>query len=193
MTEQTITRRSGDALRGLGSSFPGSDLALWAAGATFFGVIGVVPIVMVSLRLAAAVVGPAAVIAGVETAVGGLPPGHGTPQALHTLTDTAVHLSWLRTLVALFPASLYGEGLRRALQQLSPREGDWTTGWRGRFALTPLIVIGPALTLLILAAAPLVAPLYAAGGPSVLLGTASSPPVPTRCSNWPGWATRAVG
>ncbi|MCO1660349.1 YhjD/YihY/BrkB family envelope integrity protein [Pseudonocardia humida] len=155
---------------GLGRSFPGSDFALWAAGATFFGLIGLVPATMVSLWLAALLVGPDVVVARVDIAVTGLPPGHGTPTALHTLATTAVGMTWVQALVAVFPASLYGEGLRRAFGQLSPVEGDRFTGWRGRLGLLPLIAVGPGLVLALLAGAPLVAPLYDAGGGSLVLG-----------------------
>lgn len=157
-------------LRRLSRSFPGSDLALWAAGVTFFGILGIVPAVLVALRLAAALVGADAVTAGVATAVTGLPGGHGTPQALATLTATAVGLSWLEVLVALFPASLYGEGLRRGFGQLAPGDGGRFTGWRGRLGLLPALAVGPLLVLLLLAAAPVVAPLYAAGGERLALG-----------------------
>ena len=34
---------------GVRRTFPGSDLALWAAGATYFGVIGLVPLALASL------------------------------------------------------------------------------------------------------------------------------------------------
>lgn len=104
------------------------------------------------------------------TAVGGLPDGHGTPEALRTLTATAVGLSWPQTLVALFPASLYGEGLRRAFLQLAPRGAERLTGWRGRLGLLPVIALAPLLVLAVLASAPVAAPLYAAGGGSLLLG-----------------------
>lgn len=157
-------------LRGLGRSFPGRDFALWAAGATFFGLIGIVPVVLVTLRLAAAVVGADAVVAHVDIAAGGLPPGHGTPSALHTLAETAVGMSWVQAVVAVFPASLYGEGLRRAFGQLSPATADRFTGWRGRLGLLPLIAAAPAMVLALLAGAPLVAPLYAAGGWRLALG-----------------------
>jgi membrane protein len=157
-------------LRGLGRSFPGSDLALWAAGLTFFGAIGVVPIALVSLKVAAVLAGPDAVTTGIAIAVTGLPAGHGTPEALRTLTRTAVEMSVLQTLVVIFPASLYGEGLRRAFLQLSPEHGDGLTGWRGRLALLPVLAAAPLLTLLLLAAAPWVAPLYAGDGGDLLLG-----------------------
>ncbi len=159
-----------EILRGLGRSHPDSDLALWAAGVTFFGIIGLIPIALVALRLAALLVGPEAVAQGVETAVAGLPQGHGTPEALRTLTTTALTMSPLQTVIVLFPASLYGEGLRRAFLQLSPEEPDRFTGWRGRLALLPLVAIAPVLVLALLASAPVVSPLYLAGGTRLLLG-----------------------
>jgi membrane protein len=163
-------RGTRDVFRGIGRSYPDSDLALWAAGATFFGIIGVVPIALVSLRLAGALVGADTVSRGVAAAVAGIPQGHGTPEALRTLTETALTMSPLQTAVVLFPASLYGEGLRRAFLQLSPERPDRFTGWQGRLALLPIVAIAPVLVLALLAAGPVVSPLYIAGGPRLLLG-----------------------
>jgi membrane protein len=162
-------RRGRQLVQELRRTFPTSDLALWAAGATFFGLIGLVPVALVSLRVAAAVVGPGFVTAGVEAAISGLPAGHGTPVALRTLVATAVDLSLLQSLVLLFPAGLYGEGLRRAMLQLAPTDGERFTGWRGRLGLMPVVAVSPALALAGLAAAPAVAPLYGPGG-NLLLG-----------------------
>jgi membrane protein len=156
--------------RGLGRSHPDGDLALWAAGATFFGIIGIVPIVLVALRMAAVIVGADALTAGVATAVAGIPQGHGTPQALATLTATALRMTPLQTAIVFFPASLYGEGLRRAFLQLSPARPNKFTGWQGRLALLPIVAIAPVLVLALLAAGPLVAPLYRAGGSRLVLG-----------------------
>jgi membrane protein len=158
-----------ELLRQAARSFPSSDVALWAAGATFFGLLGLVPLALVALRLAGALVGADGVAAGMATAVSGLPAGHGTPAALHTLTRTALEMSWLQTLVALFPASLYGEGLRRAFLQLAAVR-DRFTGWRGRLGLLALAVVSPVLVLAVLAAAPFVAPLYVRGGWWTVLG-----------------------
>jgi membrane protein len=157
-------RRAADLARDVGRSFPTSDLALWAAGATFFGVIGLVPIALVSLRVAAVLVGPAAVTAAMDAAIGGLPAGHGTPAALRTLAGTAVELSLLQSLVLLFPASLYGEGLRRAMLQLAPVRGDRFTGWRGRLGLLPVVAVSPVLALAGLGSAPFIAPHYGPQG-----------------------------
>jgi membrane protein len=156
--------RAEEFLRDARQSFPSSDLALWAAGATFFGLIGIVPIALVSLRVAAVLVGPETVTAGVDAAITGLPAGHGTPVALRTLADTAVGLSLLQSLVLLFPAGLYGEGLRRAMLQLAPTTGDRLTGWRGRLGLMPVVAVSPALAVAGLGAAPGVAPYYGPDG-----------------------------
>ena len=165
-----VVRGAREVVRGIGRSHPDSDLALWAAGATFFGLIGVVPIVLVSLRVAAALVGADTLVEGVAAAVAGIPQGHGTPEALRTLTATALRMTPLQTAVVLFPASLYGEGLRRAFLQLSPQRPDRYTGWLGRLALLPVVAIAPALVLALLAAGPLVSPLYLAGGSRLVLG-----------------------
>ncbi len=166
---RTDRRRARDLLRTTTRTFPATDLGLWAAGATFFGMLGLVPLALVALWSAAALVGPDHVVIGIDTAASGLPKGHGTAAALRTLTRTAVDMSWLQVLVALFPTSLYGEGLRRAFLQLSP-EQDRFTGWRGRLGLLVLVAVAPVLVLALLGAGPVVAPLYPAGGERLLLG-----------------------
>jgi membrane protein len=144
-------------------TFPTGDFALWAAGATFFGIVGVVPAALVVLRVAAALAGSAQVIAMADTAITGLPPGHGTSEALRTLFATGAGLSWTQTAVAVFPATLYGEGLRRAFRQLTPTRPERLTGWRGRAGVLPVVAVAPLLVLGVLATAPMVAPLYASG------------------------------
>ncbi|MDT7743413.1 MAG: rane protein [Actinomycetota bacterium] len=150
-------------------TFPGSDVALWAAGATYFGLIGLVPLALVSLWAVGRLVGADTVTAAMESAVSGLPGGHGTPEALRTLTHVALSMSWVRALVVLFPASLYGEGLRRAFLQLSGIP-DRLTGWRGRAGLLGVAVVAPFLVLAVLATSPFVGPLYSRGGWWLVLG-----------------------
>ncbi len=104
-----------------------------------------------------------------DTAISGLPSGHGTPEALRTLTSVALAMPWWQALVVLFPASLYGEGLRRAFVQLTP-ETDKLTGWRGRAGLLGVAAVAPFLVLEVLAFAPYVAPLYTGEGWSLVWG-----------------------
>ncbi len=150
-------------------TFPGTDLALWAAGATYFGVIGLVPLALSSLWAVGALVGHQTVIDAMEAAIGGLPAGHGTPEALRTLTSVALSMSWVQALIVLFPASLYGEGLRRAFVQMSAAP-DTLTGWRGRAGLIGVAAVAPFLVLAVLATAHYVGPLYSGGGWSLVWG-----------------------
>jgi membrane protein len=155
--------RLGTLASGVRRTFPGSDLALWAAGATYFGLIGLVPLALTALWVVGRLVGADALGAAMEAGIGGLPGGHGTPPALRTLTSVALSMSWWQALVALFPASLYGEGLRRAFLQMSAAR-DTMTGWRGRAGLVGVAAVAPFLVLVVLASAPYVGPLYAGGG-----------------------------
>lgn len=159
-------RRLATAVR---TTYPGSDLSLWAAGATFFGVIGLVPLALVSLWAVAALVGDDTVTAAMDAAIGGLPDGHGTPEALRTLTRVALAMPWWQALVVLFPASLYGEGLRRAFVQMSA-EPDTLTGWRGRAGLLGVAAVAPFLVLAVLASAHYVGPLYSRDGGALVWG-----------------------
>ena len=159
-----------ETLREVGRSYPGRDLSLWAAGATFFGIVGIVPLVMLSVRLAAALVGPDEIVANVEALLAGVSSAHGTPTAVRTLTGTALALSWFQTAALLLPAGLYGEGLRRAFLQMSPQEANVLTGWRGRLGVLPAAAVTPLLLAALLASAPTVGPLYVAGGGQLLLG-----------------------
>jgi membrane protein len=154
---------------GVRRTFPGTDLALWAAGATYFGVIGLVPLALSSLWAVGALVGHDAVTDAMNAAIDGLPSGHGTAEALRTLTSVALSMSWLQALVVLIPASLYGEGLRRAFAQMSSAR-DTLTGWRGRAGLIGVAAVAPFLVLAVLATAPYVGPLYSAGGWSLVWG-----------------------
>ncbi|MEJ2871954.1 YhjD/YihY/BrkB family envelope integrity protein [Actinomycetospora sp. OC33-EN08] len=153
----------------VGRTFPVSDVALWAAGATYFGIVGLVPLALASLWAVGHLVGGEAVTRSMEAAIGGLPGGHGTPQALRTLTSIALGMSWVQALVVLFPASLYGEGLRRAFRQFADVT-DTLTGWRGRLGLLGVALVAPFLVLVVLTASPLVGPLYADGGWSLVWG-----------------------
>ncbi|MHA0287538.1 YihY/virulence factor BrkB family protein [Mycobacterium sp. C3-094] len=161
--------RLGQFASGVRTTFPGSDLALWAAGATYFGVIGLVPLALAALWAVGALAGHDTVTAAMTAAIDGLPSGHGTPEALHTLTRVALGMSWVQALVVLFPASLYGEGLRRAFVQMSA-EPDSLTGWRGRAGLLGVAAVAPFLVLAVLLSASYVAPLYTAGGWSLAWG-----------------------
>ncbi len=152
----------------------GRDVTLWAAGLTFFAIIATVPMLLLLLRGAAVVLGEGAIVDRARQLGAALPGAHDVTAALDGLATAAVDASWLVLLTALLPASLYGEGLRRGLNQVADRPVTRLTGWAGRLGFLPVLVFGPALLALPLAFVPVVAPLYQEGGWSTVLGVVLS-------------------
>jgi membrane protein len=152
----------------------GRDLVLWAAGLTFFGVLAVVPLLLLALRGAAGLFGSGLVVDGARLLGESLPDAHDTSPALTGLADAAVRASWPVLAAALLPASLYGEGLRRGFIAVAGERPTGTTGWVGRLRFVPVLVVAPLLVALPLAFVPVVAPLYGAGGWSTVFGVVLS-------------------
>lgn len=147
----------------------GRDLALIAAGLTFYAGIAVVPLLLVAVRLTSLLTGPAAVsrLTGRLTEV--LPARLGAPGAVRTLVDAGLGMDGLGLVLALLPLSLYGEGLRRALLRFGgPR--DTLTGWRGRVLGLPLVVVTPLLLYPLLLAASGMAELATRSGAGAAVG-----------------------
>ncbi|SNS85843.1 membrane protein [Geodermatophilus pulveris] len=141
-----------DLLRDAVERLRGRDVALIAAGLTFYAGIAVVPLLLVALALTALVASPDAV-----RELGGrlgdlLPAQLGAPEAVRTLVDAGVTMGLLEFVLALVPLSFYGEGLRRALLRFTA-EDDTLTGWRGRLLAMPLVAAFPVLSYPLLMAA----------------------------------------
>jgi membrane protein len=64
---------------------------------------------------------------------------------------------------SLLPATLYGEGLRRAFVSLR-EPGEAMVGWRGRILWLPLLAASPALLLALFLALPVTSGLWVRGG-----------------------------
>ena len=134
-----------DLLRGVAEQLRGRDVALIAAGLTFYAGIAVVPLLLVALSLTTLVSSPETVRALGDRLGELLPAELGAPAAVRTLVDAGVSMDLLEFGLALLPLSFYGEGLRRALLRFTP-EQDTLTGWRGRLLAMPLVAAFPALT-----------------------------------------------
>jgi membrane protein len=95
-----------------------------------------------------------------------LPGEIGADRALAALVDAGLQLGPVYALAALLPATLYGEGLRRAFVSLSRNGGrnETLVGWRGRAKVLPLLAAAPALLLALLSAMPLATNLVTRGG-----------------------------
>jgi membrane protein len=147
----------------------GRDLALISAGLTFYAGIAVVPLLVLAFGLTARLTSPDRV-----TELGGrlaelLPAELGAPDAVARLVEAGVGLGLINGLLALVPMTFYGEGLRRALLRFSRRR-EGMTGWRGRLAALPVLVVAPVLLYPLLLTVPVMADLARDGGVLATVG-----------------------
>ena len=147
----------------------GRDLALIAAGLTFYAGIAVVPLLVLAFAMTAQLTSPERVRALGDRLAELLPSDLGAPEAVTRLVEAGVGLSPLNALLALLPMSLYGEGLRRALLRFSSRR-EGLTGWRGRLAALPVLLLAPLLLYPLLLTVPVMAELAATGGVGATVG-----------------------
>ncbi len=141
----------------------GRDLPLHAAAVTFYGGIAVVPAVALAIRLSALVAGPDRLLDLTTAPVDAVPDALGADRAVSALIRAGVDLSFAESVAALVPATLYGEGLRRAFSSLDD-SSEPVRAWRGRLLVLPLLAAGPALLLGLLLALPTAADLLQRGG-----------------------------
>jgi membrane protein len=162
-------RRIGVLLRDTFRLLKGHDVALHAAGVTFYAGIALVPTVLVAVWLAAQLVGDGNMLELSRSLAAALPDELGAPRAATATIAAGLRLPAVVALAVLLPATFYGEGLRRAFVSLTGAR-DTLIGWRGRLAVLPLFAAAPALLLVVLLVTPTVARLFGEGGASVLLG-----------------------
>lgn len=141
----------------------GRDLALHAAAVTFYAGIAVVPVALLAVWITGLVAGAARVRRLTGQAIAALPDAIGAPHALSRLIDAGLHLTPVLALASLLPATLYGEGLRRAFVSLR-EPGESLVGWRGRVLWLPLLAASPALLLALFMALPVTSGLWVRGG-----------------------------
>jgi len=158
-----------ELLRGVRARLEGRDLALIAAGLTFYAGIAVVPLLVLAFALTARLTsGPRVQELGGRLAEL-LPAQLGAPDAVGRLVEAGVGLSLVGGLLALLPMSFYGEGLRRALLRFGGRR-EGLTGWKGRLAALPVVLVTPVLLYPLLLTVPVMADLAEAGGVGPTIG-----------------------
>ncbi|HET6392133.1 MAG TPA: YhjD/YihY/BrkB family envelope integrity protein [Blastococcus sp.] len=156
-------------LAGVRQRLHGRDLALIAAGLTFYAGIAVVPVLVLAFGLTAWVTSPEEVVELGERLSELLPSAVGAPDAVERLVAAGVGLSLFDGLLALLPMSFYGEGLRRALLRFGGRR-EGLTGWKGRMAALPVVLITPLLLYPLLLTVPVMADLAETGGVGPTVG-----------------------
>lgn len=151
----------------------GRDLALHAAAVTFYGGIAVIPVALLAIWLTGLIAGAQRVRRLTSYTVQALPDAIGADRALGALIDAGLQLTPVLALASLLPATLYGEGLRRAFVSLRD-PGEPLVGWRGRLLLLPLLGAAPALVLSMLMALPMASRLWLRGGWASVAGVVLS-------------------
>lgn len=168
------------------------ELPLTAAGLTFYGALAAVPSVLIAVRVAGWLVGDARMLALGDSLEAALPSAMSADVVARSVVEYGLGVSWPVVAFSLFPASLYGEGLRRAYQALGGDplpgaedgrpvgRGDgaarprWLlrlgSGWRARSSVLPVLAAAPLLLLVVLGVTPLVADLFARGATGTALG-----------------------
>jgi membrane protein len=124
----------------------GHDMALIAAGVTFYAAIGLIPMWLLSLFLAGQLMGPDMVQDLADGLTGLLPDELGAREAARFLSSAGTSMSPLAALAALVPASLYGEGLVRAFDRFSDRPSRRRSA-RGRIGSLVVVALSPVLLL----------------------------------------------
>jgi membrane protein len=151
----------------------GRDLALHAAAVTFYSGIAVVPVALLAIWLTGLAIGAGRVRGMTGHTIAALPDEIGAPGALSALIEAGLHLTPVLALASLLPATLYGEGLRRAFVSLRDNE-EPLVGWRGRILWLPLLGAAPALLLALFMALPVTSGLWTRGGWYSVLGVVLS-------------------
>lgn len=144
-------------------SLRGRDIPLHAAAVTFYGGVAVVPVALLTVRLAGLLAGGHWVHRVTRPIVEAMPAALGADRATEVLVDAGLAMSPLLAFIALLPATWYGEGLRRAFVSLSDPDRP-SSGWHGRVLILPLLAAGPVLLLGLLSVLPMAARMLRDGG-----------------------------
>jgi len=145
------------------------DVLLYGAGVTFYAALAVVPGLLVATRLLSLVLGTSRMLALSVDLAAALPDQLGADRVAAALLREGIGISWTAVVIAVLPASLYGEGLRRAYAALADAD-ETLVGWRGRLAVLPLLAAAPVLLAAVLGITPLLADLFSKGAGGVALG-----------------------
>ena len=124
------------------------DVLLYAAALAFYALVSIMPLAIVSLWVGSLVVGDSKVEQLGRTLAQVLPEGVGIDKAVARVAEVGSTLGATAVIAALWPATAYGAGLRRAFVRLNGRN-EKAEGFRGRalvlLLLLPVFVLGTLL------------------------------------------------
>lgn len=152
-----------DLVAGVRHRLAGRDLAAASATLTYFSGIAVVPWLLLGVWTQTWWYGER----GATQRLGSLdvlvPPDMGGRAPYDALVTAGTGVGLLVAVVLLFPASFYGEGVRRACLAIAPQPDAWT-GWRARLAMVVTAVVVPPLATAWFAAGEVLRPLSPEAG-----------------------------
>ncbi|MDJ0004034.1 YihY/virulence factor BrkB family protein [Rhodococcus fascians] len=163
----SIRVRAVRGVQAIKAGFAREDTTLIAGGLTFYAVIAVVPLLLLTIRATVLLVSAQWVQGGFDAMSALLPDALGARAALDGLADAGIHLGPLGVVISIFPATFYGEGLRRAIVRFAPTRETFT-GWRGRAAMVPFFVAAPVLLIGVLTVARVLDATTSGGGAGAL-------------------------
>lgn len=120
------------------------DILLQASSLAFYGLISALPLLIIAFAVVGAVSGDGT-LDQFSASVSRSGPS-GTGRIVDQLVTSARSLSWVTFLFAIWPATAYGGGLRRALEHASGNDAD-LAGLRGRLLGLGLVLALPLLML----------------------------------------------
>lgn len=150
------------------ASVRGRDMSMVAAGLTYYAALAIVPWFLLAIWLTTFMTSEAQVAEHLRRLGTLIPDDMGALGPYGSLVHAGLALGPWGALVAVFPASFYGEGVRRACAQLVPGV-EMFIGWRGRLLLVPLVLILPLLLQPTLLVSDVLAHLHDQGGIGPLL------------------------
>ncbi len=117
------------------------DVVLYAAGLTFYAAVGLLPTLLIAVRLASTLLGDGLVRQAGDALARFTPSSLGISPGIRHLAAAGTQLGWGAVVAAVLPASLYSEGYVRALDRLAAGERRTRRrGLRGRLLFVPIVV-----------------------------------------------------
>jgi YihY family inner membrane protein len=124
----------------------GKDLFLFASGLSFYALVSIVPLIIVVMWVGSLILGDERIKKLADSLDTLAPRDLGVGHLLKRVADIGTGLGVAALITALWPATSYGAGLRRAFDRVSPRKPREMKGLKGRglalVVLLPLFVLG---------------------------------------------------
>jgi YihY family inner membrane protein len=123
------------------------DIFLYSAGLAFYALVSLAPLTIVALWLTSLVVGDDAVLAIGRRLADVAPSKLDIEGLFEQLASVSTRAGLGAVVTALWPATSYGAGLRRAFNQLASAGKEELRGLRGRALALAFISVSPVLAL----------------------------------------------